>query len=288
MEPSESNSGSRNTRRAALEWACAAALTAVPHYAGAQAAAAAAAPATTIAAPRTDENSAVAHAELVRKAGEGVIDVYFVGDSITRRWGAVDYPELLVHFEQTFFGWNAANFGWGGDRTQNILWRLENGELDGISPKAFVVQAGTNNLGDFDSHDERVDSVAAGVAAIVERCRREAPAALVIVTGIFPRRDRPEWNASIAAINERLAALADRSNVIYLDINGRLVDSRGVLSEAVSEDGLHLNLAGYRVWGEALQAVLEARIGPPDELDFAPPPTGNPATAGRPAVEAVD
>src|SRR5262245_50933708 len=74
--------------------------------------------ATTVPAPRTDENSSVAHAELVHKAGSGVIDIYFIGDSITRRWGALDYPELLANFRSNFFGWNAANFGWGGDRTQ--------------------------------------------------------------------------------------------------------------------------------------------------------------------------
>src|SRR5688572_32417862 len=91
--------------------------------------------ATIVPVPRADENSGVAHAELVRKAGSGVIDVYFVGDSITRRWGAVDYPQLLANFTSNFFGWNAANFGWGGDRTQNILWRLDNGELPRVGPK---------------------------------------------------------------------------------------------------------------------------------------------------------
>src|SRR5262245_65115760 len=69
--------------------------------------------ATMVPVPRTDVNSGVAHAELVRKAGSGVIDIYFIGDSITRRWGAVDYPELLANFTGNFFGWNAANFGWG-------------------------------------------------------------------------------------------------------------------------------------------------------------------------------
>ena len=96
--------------------------------------------------PRTDQNSRLAHAQLLEKARSGRIDVYFAGDSITRRWGATDYPDLLAHWRQTFFGWNAANFGWGGDTTHNILWRLENGELDGVNPKVIVLQAGTNNL----------------------------------------------------------------------------------------------------------------------------------------------
>jgi lysophospholipase L1-like esterase len=233
--------------------------------------------ATTVAAPRTDANSALAHSQLVRKAGAGVIDVYFIGDSITRRWGALDYPELLANFQQAFFGWNAANFGWGGDRTENILWRLDNGELAGVRPKVFVVQAGTNNLGDIESNDERSESVAAGIEAIVERCRQQAPDALVVVTGLFPRRDRPELNASIAAINKRLAAYADGRSVRYVDINDRLVDSRGVLREEMSDDGLHLTLAAYRVWAGVLQPILAERLGARAERDLAPPPTGNPA-----------
>ena len=99
------------------------------------------------AAPRTDQNSMIAHAQLLEKARAGGIDVYFVGDSITRRWGATDYPEFLANWRQNFFGWNAGNFGWGADRTQNILWRLENGELDGVNPKVIVILAGTNNVG---------------------------------------------------------------------------------------------------------------------------------------------
>src|SRR6185436_10587266 len=77
---------------------------------------------------RTDQNSLTAHAQLLEKARKGGIDIYFGGDSITRRWGATDYPTLLANWNQNFFGWNAADFGWGADTIQNILWRLNNGE----------------------------------------------------------------------------------------------------------------------------------------------------------------
>src|SRR5262249_18316273 len=75
--------------------------------------------------PRTDQNSMTAHAELLEKKSKGRIDIYFVGDSIARRWGALDYPELLANWRGNFYGWNAADFGWGADRIQNMLWRLE-------------------------------------------------------------------------------------------------------------------------------------------------------------------
>src|SRR5205814_597585 len=95
--------------------------------------------------PRADANSIAAHARLLEKAKHGRIDIYFEGDSITRRWGATDYPELLANWNRNFFGWNAADFGWGADTIQNILRRLANGELDRINPKLIVLLAGTNN-----------------------------------------------------------------------------------------------------------------------------------------------
>src|SRR5438045_9194092 len=94
---------------------------------------------------RTDQNSLTAHAQLIEKAKKGRIDIYFEGDSITRRWGATDYPQLLANWNRNFSGWNAADFGWGADRIQNILWRLNNGELDNVNTKIVVLLACTNN-----------------------------------------------------------------------------------------------------------------------------------------------
>src|SRR6266542_2704390 len=119
--------------------------------------------------PRKDRNSQLAHEQLIEKARRGKIDVYFVGDSITRRWGATDYPDFLANWKQNFFGWNAANFGWGADTIQNILWRLENGELDGVNPKVIVLLAGTNNIGNTSVHgdaDVKADNITRGLQAI--------------------------------------------------------------------------------------------------------------------------
>ena len=129
-------------------------------------------------AARSDRNSRLAHEQLVAKARQGGIDVYFVGNSITRRWGATDYPELLAHWRASFFGWNAADFGWGADGTQNILWRIEHGELDGVNPKVIVVLAGTNNVGTMPGGDAKIADVTRGLPAIVETCaarRRPRP-----------------------------------------------------------------------------------------------------------------
>src|SRR5690349_2127192 len=110
----------------------------------------------TVPVERTDKNSRTAHEQLLEKAKKGRIDVYFVGDSITRRWGATDYPDFLENWKKNFHGWNAANFGWGADTVQNILWRIEHGELEGVNPKIIVIQAGTNNVGRVPGDDATV------------------------------------------------------------------------------------------------------------------------------------
>src|SRR5215510_10881260 len=131
--------------------------------------------------PRSDQNSMTAHAQLLEKARKGGIDVYFEGDSITRRWGAIDYPELLDNWKANFFGWNAADFGWGADRVEHILWRLENGELDGVNPRVIVILAGTNNVGARPGGAAKVENITRGLQAVIEICRRKAPQAVIVL-----------------------------------------------------------------------------------------------------------
>ena len=129
---------------------------------------------------RADRNSHLAHQQLLAKARSGGIDVYFLGDSITRRWGAIDYPDFLAQWKKSFHGWNAADFGWGGDRTENILWRLENGELDGVNPKVIVLLAGTNNVGKEAGDDARI---ADSPRPMIVRCDFEEQPVMGSVTG---------------------------------------------------------------------------------------------------------
>ena len=228
-----------------------------------------------VAVPRMDANSMVAHQQLLDKAKAGGIDLYFVGDSITRRWGATDYPEMLSNWKRNFFGWNAADFGWGADKTQNILWRLNNGELDGVNPKAVVLLAGTNNIG----AGEQADGVARGVAAIVRLIQEKAPNAVLVVTGIFPRNDKMDALPAIAKANAEIAKLADAKKVRYLDIGDKLAGSDGKLFDEMMPDKLHPSVKGYQVWADALKPVLTEILGAPAKEDHAPPPTGDPSRA---------
>ncbi len=228
---------------------------------------------------RTDANSLVAHAQLLAKAKQGGIDVYFEGDSIARRWGATDYPDLLANWKQNFFGWNAADFGWGADRTQNILWRLENGELDGVSPKVVVLLAGTNNVGG----SAAAEDATRGLDAIVHVIQAKAPAATIVLMGIFPRNDNMAFMPVIESINANLSKLADGKRVRYLNINGQLADSGGKLFDGMmnARDKLHPAMKGYQVWADALKPVLTELLGPPAATDHAPPATGDPSAAPR-------
>ena len=234
-------------------------------------------------APRTDQNSMTAHAQLLEKAKRGRIDVYFEGDSIVRRWGALDYPELLANWRANFFGWNAANFGWGGDRTQNILWRLEHSELDGIGPKVIVLLAGTNNVGTQPRDEQTVAEIARGIKAIIEICQQKAPNVTIILTAIFPRNDNLAVMPTINRINEKLGGFADGTRVRFMTINDRLADSTGKLFDGVlnERDKLHPTIKGYQIWADALKPILRELLGPPGTTDLAPPPTGDPSAARR-------
>ena len=241
------------------------------------------------AAPRSDENSRIAHQQLLEKKTRGKIDVYFLGDSITRRWGATDerYRPLLANWRENFHGWNAANFGWGADGTQHILWRLENGELDGVDPKIIVLMAGTNNVGaesPTGPNDPRIESITRGLRAIVELCKKKAPAATIVLTGITPRNDNIAVMPIIDRINANLARLADGRSIRYVNINDRLADQHGRLFDGMTDpDRLHLSLQAYQLWADALKPIFTELLGPPAEADRAPPPTGDPSAASASA-----
>jgi len=233
-------------------------------------------------APRTDQNSQTAHTQLLEKAQRGGIDVYFEGDSITRRWGATDYPDFLANWKQNFFGWNAANFGWGADTVQNILWRLQNGELDNVHPKVIVLLAGTNNVGNSAppaDDSARVEDIARGIKAVLDDMRRRAPKATIILTAIFPRNDNMAVMPTINRINTKLAGFADGKTIRFLNINDKLADTDGRLFDGVMRDRLHPSVAGYQIWADALKPIFRELLGPPAAEDHAPPPTGDPSAA---------
>jgi lysophospholipase L1-like esterase len=233
---------------------------------------------------RSDANSLKAHEQLMAKRTQGKIDVFFMGDSITRRWGTSDrqYADLLANWNENFKGWNAADFGWGGDRTQNMLWRLQQGELDGVNPKVIVLMAGTNNIGNASPTDDTVARAAEtvrGVAAVLKELRTRAPQATIVLMGITPRSDNIQVMPIVDAADHGIAKLADGKRVRYLNINAQLVDAHGLLIPGMTKDGLHLSAKGYQIWADALKPMLIERLGKKASQDQAPPPSGDPSAA---------
>ena len=190
------------------------------------------------------------HVANVTEAAKGEAELVFLGDSITEmtRWSE--------SWKQTFGGFRYVNFGIGGDRTQNVLWRLEHGEIGALKPKLVVLLIGTNNL--WTTPDD-VGDVTRGVSAVVAKLRTGFPKAKVLVLGIFPRDAKADApvRTSIAKINAALTKLDDGKTVFVKDIGKVFLESDGTLPTAVAEDHLHLTEEGQRRWAEALAPIVQ-------------------------------
>ena len=162
--------------------------------------------------------------------------------------------------EAKLLRWNAANFGWGADTVQNILWRLRNGELDNVHPKVIVLLAGTNNVGNAAppaDDSAKVDDIARGIKALLDEMRARAPKSTIILTAIFPRNDNMAVMPTINRINARIAAFADGKTIRFLNINSKLADADGRLFDGMMRDRLHPSAAGYQIWADAILPTVK-------------------------------
>ncbi len=212
----------------------------------------------SVAAPKT--GNAIffqKHEQFLARAKSGPIGVLFLGDSITEGWAKA--PHIWEHY---FAKYQPANFGIGGDQTQHVIWRIENGELDGIAPKVVVLMLGTNNSG---AHT--AEQIAAADRKIVQMIRTRLPEAKILLLAVFPRGPRkardgsPEpWEkrmAVIRGVNADLAGLDDGKTIRFLDINARFLGNDGTIPNIIMPDQLHPNAAGYQLWAEAMQPLLD-------------------------------
>jgi len=195
------------------------------------------------------------HEALVKLARGGNIDLYFSGDSITDFW----QTRGKVVWDKEFLGWKPGDFGISADHTQHVLWRLQNGELDGVNPKVFVLMIGTNNTA-ANSPEE----IARGVTAIVRTMREQKPNAKILLLAIFPRGETPADPKRI--LNEKanaiIARLDDGKTIKFLNINAKFLDADGKLSKDIMPDLLHPNAKGYQIWADAIKPQLTEWLGP--------------------------
>ncbi len=198
------------------------------------------------------------HESFNERVKKGNVDLLLIGDSITQGWEKEGPNGGKAVWEKYYAPRNAVNLGIGGDRTQHVLWRLDNGNIEGITPKAAVLMIGTNNSGTNSSVQ-----IAEGVEAIVKKLRTKLPKTKILVLGIFPRGatiDDTKRRVNAGA-NLSIRKLADGEMVHYLDIGDKFLNDDGTLSKEVMPDLLHLNEKSYTTWAEAIEPKLKELLG---------------------------
>jgi N-acetylglucosamine-6-sulfatase len=225
------------------------------------------------------------HADFLAIARKGGVDLLFLGDSITNQWREQGQPVWDKHFAPLA----AANFGINGDQTQNVLWRVQNGEFDGLAPKLVVLLIGTNNTA---KSRHSPQDIAAGVRAILDTVRAKCPKARVLLLAIFPTKTDPEsfHRGNNDQTNALLAKLDDGGKTVrFMDINARLMERDRTITREIFPDLLHLSEQGYAIWAEAIIGTVKEMMGvkkPPGAQPPPPPQPPPPAPAPTPAPPA--
>jgi len=186
---------------------------------------------------------------------QGNVDLLMIGDSITHGWESGGKKYWDKYYEPR----NAVNMGFSGDRTQHVLWRLEHGHLEGISPKLAVLMIGTNNS---NGDDNTAEEIADGIIAICNKIRAECPKTKILILAIFPRGPEPspqrEKNNKASLLASKIA---DGKVIHYLDVNNKFLTADGFLSMKIMPDYLHPNEEGYRIWAEAIEPKVAELMG---------------------------
>src|SRR5262245_61816895 len=205
----------------------------------------------TTPAPRTNPRNWMArHDGFVAEAQRGGIDLLFIGDSITDFWRRSGSNVWNKYYEPR----HAANFGISGDRTEHVLWRIENGELDGIHPKVVVLMIGTNN-----SNTNSPEDISTAIKMIPRHIQSKCPDSKTLLLAVFPRNRPNDTEAQIETnrrVNERIAGFADGKRVRFLNINDKLSTPDGKVPAEIMPDFLHPGEKGYQIWAEAMEPVL--------------------------------
>jgi beta-glucosidase len=199
--------------------------------------------------PRHEQK--LSDAKAIKDKG-GKIDLLFIGDSITQGWEKEGAAVWEKHYAQR----NAFAIGFGGDRTENVLWRFQHGALENMSPKLVVMMIGTNNTG---HRHENPATTAAGIKNLLNELQQRLPNAKVLLLAVFPRDAKPD--GQLRQINNGVNALiknyADNKKIFFADINSVFLTKEGVLPEEIMPDLLHPNEKGYELWAKALEPHLQ-------------------------------
>jgi beta-glucosidase len=192
------------------------------------------------------------HEAKLEEAGREDAKLLFIGNSITHGWEDAG-KEVWDEYYAPYGGYN---IGFSGDRTENVLWRFQHGELDGIDPELAILMIGTNNTG---HRQDPPECTARGIEMILDELKNRLPDTEILLLAIFPREASPdgELRQLNNTINEKIAQFADGKRVYFLNINDAFLDDNGVLSEEIMPDLLHPNEYGYQLWAEEMQPKID-------------------------------
>ena len=195
------------------------------------------------------------HESKVTEAKNTEWDIIFLGDSITHSWETAGKKTWNKYYRKR----KALNLGFSGDRTEHVLWRLDNGEFEEVQPKVVVLMIGTNNTG---HRKDPPKAIAAGVEKIIERIKVKSPDSKILLLAIFPRSAKASDPQRInnQKASTLISKLAKDDNVTYLDINERFLLADGTLSQEIMPDLLHPKQKGYAIWAEALEPTLQSLL----------------------------
>ena len=209
------------------------------------------------------------HAEVLRIKDSINPEIVLIGNSITHMWGGeptmknIDGKPRIPNGPKTwaslFGNYRVLNLGFGWDRTQNVLWRLDHGELDGLHPRIVIINIGTNNTSQTqNARMNTAPEIVEGIKAICQRVRSKAPGAKIILMAIMPREQSPTHPRRILIneINQKLIPFAKENNITLVDIGPKMLALDGTLPKDIASDFCHPTEKGYQIWADGIRSII--------------------------------
>lgn len=202
------------------------------------------------------------HEEVLRIGRTVDPEIVLIGDSITHFRGGIPEEKIangLDSWHDVFGEYRTLNLGFGWDRTQNVLWRLEHGEFDGLNPKIVIIHIGTNNLSETENARKNTTvEIVEGIMKICDTVNSRVPDAEIILVGILPRGENPDgpFRDQIAKINKLLAEYTSNGNVFYIDVGDDFLNNEGIIPKDMMSDFCHPTAKGYWILADALKKTM--------------------------------
>ncbi|SDN00855.1 GDSL-type esterase/lipase family protein [Kriegella aquimaris] len=210
------------------------------------------------------------HAEVLRIKDSINPEIVLIGNSITHFWGGLPQlkysdgrlrdPNGPKSWNSIFSNHRVLNLGFGWDRIQNVLWRLDHGELDGLNPRLVIIHVGTNNTSEtVNARKNTAPEIVEGIDEIYKKVRIKVPSAKIVLMAIMPREQFPDHprRKLIDETNHLLKIYADENNIAIVDIGPKMLNNKGLLLKDIAGDFCHPTEKGYQIWAEEIRSFID-------------------------------